>query len=78
MKGQPESVIERAILQARREADLLYELIINANMVVLENTDQRERESFFLMGYLSAEMNGKFTKERVDVLRRAYSCSSSA
>jgi len=39
MKGHPEVLIERAILQARREADLLYTLIVNANLAVLESAE---------------------------------------
>jgi hypothetical protein len=71
MKGQPESLIEQAILQARREADLLYLLIVKANMAALEGWPQRRREYVFLLGYLTAEMNEKTTKNRVQTLRLA-------
>jgi hypothetical protein len=71
MKGQPESLIEQAILQARWEADLLYLLIVNANMAALEGWPQRRREYVFLLGYLTAEMNEKTTKNRVQTLRLA-------
>ena len=71
MKGQPESLVERAILQARQEADLLYQFVVNANMAVLEGREQREREYIFLLGYLNAELNGKVTKDRVENLRLA-------
>jgi hypothetical protein len=54
MKGQPEQLVERAILQARQEADLLYQFVVNANMAVLESRAQGEREYIFLLGYLSA------------------------
>ena len=43
MKGQAEQLIERAVLQARREADLLYNLVVNANTAVLEGRVERER-----------------------------------
>jgi hypothetical protein len=56
MKGQAEQLIERAVLQARREADLLYNLVVGANGEVIENRAQREREYMFLLGYLSAEI----------------------
>jgi hypothetical protein len=54
MKGQSEQLIERAVLQARQEADLLYNLIINANMEVIENRERRGSEYLLLLGYLSA------------------------
>jgi hypothetical protein len=69
MKGQPELLVEGAILQARREADLLYNLVVGANVEVIENREQREREYILLLGYLSAEMRGKATK--VQTLRLA-------
>jgi hypothetical protein len=69
MKGQPEELIERAILQARQEADLLYRPAVNANLRVMENWSQREREYVFLLGYLSAEIHGNPTKKRVQILR---------
>jgi hypothetical protein len=68
MKGQPEELIERAILQARQEADLLYRLAVNANVRVMENWSQREREYVFLLGYLRAEIHGN-PKKRVEILR---------
>ena len=71
MKGQPELLIERAILQARLEADLLYSLAVNANVEVVEKRNQREREYTFLLGYLSAEMHGNPTKDRVESLAMA-------
>jgi hypothetical protein len=71
MKGQPELLVERAVLQARRDADLLYNLVVRANGEVIENREQRERGCIFLLGYLSADMNGKVTKDRVEALRSA-------
>ncbi|HLM81432.1 MAG TPA: hypothetical protein VK302_12480 [Terriglobales bacterium] len=72
MKGQPEPLIERAILQARQEADLLYQFVLNANLAVLEDRGQREREYIFLLGYLSAEARGNLTKDRIDHMRLAF------
>ena len=72
MKGQAEPLIELAVIQARQEADLLYNLVVNANTEVLRNRAQREREYIFLLGYLSAELNGKITKDRVEDLRLAF------
>ena len=71
MKGQPESLVERAIHQARREADLLYLLAVNANSAVFESSAQRNRECCFLLGYMSAEMRGNPTEDRVNHLRSA-------
>src|SRR5450759_2757909 len=53
MKGQPEPLIERAIIQARQEADLLYQLAVNANIAVFESRAQREREYALLLGCVS-------------------------
>jgi hypothetical protein len=44
------------------EADLLYNLVVRANVEVLENRAQREREYIPLLGYLGAEMRGSPTK----------------
>jgi hypothetical protein len=71
MKGQPEPRVERAVLQARREADVLFNLVVNVNLEVMENGKQRERECAFLFGYLTAEMHGKAPKDRVQRLRLA-------
>jgi hypothetical protein len=69
MKGQPDPLVERAIRQAQREADLLYLLLAFTNIAILEDREQRRREHVFLLGYLSAEMNGETTKDRVQILR---------
>ena len=69
MKGQPELQVERAVFQARREADLLYNLVVNVNLEVIESGKQRAREGAFLFGYLSAEIRGKAKKDRVQTLR---------
>jgi hypothetical protein len=44
MKRQPDPLVERAVLQARRQADLLYNLVVVANVEVIETALQRERE----------------------------------
>jgi hypothetical protein len=71
MKGQPDPLVERVILQARREADSLYLLVGNANIEVLEGRAERELECTILLGYLRAEMRGNATKERVQNLHLA-------
>jgi hypothetical protein len=50
---------------------MLYLLVVNSNMAVLEDRVQREREYVFLLGYLSAEINRKATKNRIQTLRLA-------
>jgi hypothetical protein len=50
---------------------LLYNLVIEANVEVIETKVQREREYILLLGYLSAEMRGRATKDRVQTLRLA-------
>jgi len=52
MKGEPGAVVERAVRQARLEADTLYNLFIAVNISVLESTFQRKRECRFLVQYL--------------------------
>ena len=69
MKDQPALEVDRGVLQGRREADLLYSLVVGANVAVIENRERREREYIFLLGYLSAEIRGKATKDRVETLR---------
>ena len=70
MKGQPGPLVERAIFQARQEADLLFSLVVNANTAVLEGSAEREREYIILLGYVSAEARGNLTKARAEILRR--------
>jgi hypothetical protein len=67
MKGEAEPLIERAVLQARQEADLLYNLVINANVAVIENGVQREREYILLLGVIGAEWRGKTTEQSIEV-----------
>ena len=69
MKGQPDSLVERAIRQAQREADLLYLLIVYTNIAVLEDREQRRREYVFLLGYLAGGVNVKATKKQVQFWR---------
>jgi hypothetical protein len=68
MKGQPEPLVERAILQAHREADLLYLLVVDTNIAVLEGWEYRRREYVLLLGWLNAEMQGHPTKLGIQML----------
>jgi hypothetical protein len=56
LKGQTDAVVERAILQARQEADSLYMLIVDSNVAVQQTIGQRNREFLFLLAYLEASM----------------------
>ena len=54
MKGNSEPVIERAIQQARQEADLLYLLIIEANSSILRRSDESRQSLMLVNGHLQA------------------------
>jgi hypothetical protein len=60
-----------AVLQARREADLLYNLVDKTNAEVGASREQREREYALLLGYLGSLWSGKVTKDGVSILRAA-------
>lgn len=51
MKFESERSIERAVRQARQEADILYNLAIDVNVEVLTSTSGRVREAAFLAQY---------------------------
>src|ERR1700757_285638 len=51
LKGHIETVIEIAILQARQEADLLYNIIVEVNGSVQNQYRERYREFAFLLGF---------------------------
>jgi hypothetical protein len=51
LQGQPEELVERAILQGRREADVLYNLAIEVNKEVVAQFDAHSREYKYLLGY---------------------------
>jgi hypothetical protein len=69
MNGEAEPLIEHAILQARKEADSLYNLIVRVNSAVFESVEQCEREHILLARYLHAVIDGKCTKDRIQYLR---------
>jgi len=52
LKGESDVVVERAILQGRQEADVLFNLVITVNDRVLTSTSERNREYLFLLLYL--------------------------
>jgi hypothetical protein len=52
MKGESDAVVERAILQGRQEADVLYNLVTTVNDRILTSTSQRIREYLLLLQYL--------------------------
>jgi hypothetical protein len=71
MKGQPEDLVERAARQARREADLLYMLVVRANVAVLESMVKLHREYVLSLGFLGAVLIGKNPKHQIEELRLA-------
>jgi hypothetical protein len=69
LKGHTETVIEKAILQARQEADLLYNIIVEVNGSVQNQYLERYREFAFLLGFFSAVMRGCIAKHSEKSLR---------
>jgi hypothetical protein len=69
MKGELEPVMERAIMQARQEADALFMLVIDANTAVSEETLHRRRDLALLGGYLHAVARSPKSTENVEELR---------
>ena len=57
MKSESDAVVERAILQGRQEADVLFNLVITINARVLASTSERKREYLFLLFYLRGITN---------------------
>jgi hypothetical protein len=51
MKGQPESLIEQAVQQARQEADQLYILAVDTNVRILETRNARKREVLLVLAH---------------------------
>lgn len=68
MKGQSEDLVERAILQARKEADFLYLLIVQTNIEVLESAMHQYREYWFVKTSLTL-LDPLITKEEMEKLR---------
>jgi hypothetical protein len=48
---------------------MLYSLVVNLNVRVMETTSQRNREYLFLLALLNAEMRAGLTKESAEILR---------
>jgi hypothetical protein len=65
LKGQLDPLVQRAIVQARQEADWLYNIVILVNAAVQNDFLQSNREYLFLAGYLSAvaRTSGDFEEE---------------
>lgn len=57
LKGEPESLVERAVVQARQEADWLYMIVVEVNSKVQLESFQSEREYLFLLAYLTSTMH---------------------
>jgi len=70
LKGQSEDLIERAILQAQKEADFLYMIVVGVNGDVLRDSVARDREYKFLLGYLHAVMHSSIMSDSEMRLRK--------
>jgi hypothetical protein len=70
LKGQSEDLIERAILQARKEADFLYMMVVELKGDVLRQSVARDREYKFLLGYLHAVMHSSIMSDSEMRLRK--------
>ena len=54
LKDKPEEMVERAVLQARQEADLLYNLVVDLNVCVQSDFLAINREYGLFLGMISA------------------------
>jgi hypothetical protein len=70
LKAQPEDMIERAILQARQEADFLYMIVVEVNADALRQFCARSREYKFLLGYLHALIHSSVLSDSEMRLRK--------
>jgi len=69
MKGQSEPLIERAVLQARQEADFLYNIVIEVNMAVRKSHESRAREYVLPRGFLRAANQAQKPEDCIEELR---------
>src|SRR6476469_7555050 len=71
MQGESEVTIERAVYQARVQADALYMLLVDLHIRVGESLDQRDREFTLLGAYMNAVARGGLAKPSMEELRSA-------
>ena len=76
LKGEPEAVIERGILQGRQVADTLYCLAVELNDQVQRQYYDSEREFIFLLGYFAAIMGCSLRSISEEQLRALTLCLS--
>jgi hypothetical protein len=69
LKGQLETVVERAILQAHQEADWLYMIVVEVNHRVHDQFFASQREYMFLLAYLSTTMRCRLLSDSEELLR---------
>lgn len=70
LKGEPDVVVERAILQARQEADGLYMIVVEVNARVHQQFFERMREHVFLCAYLLSVRRCPISSISEELLRR--------
>ena len=61
LTNKPDSIVERAILQARKEADFLYMVVVELNSRVQNQFFEREREYWFFCAFLLATIRDTLT-----------------
>ena len=69
LKDKPEEMVEQAVLQARQEADLLYNLVVDLNVCVQSDFVAINREYGFLLGIISTLLHSGFLRVAEDKLK---------
>ena len=71
MKGNPESLIEQVVRQARQEADQLYILAVDMNSEVLGSRNARKREAFMVRAHFLTLLEAPIRENSMEHLRSA-------
>ena len=69
MKGEQESLIDKAVQQAQREADQLYELVIEVNSGILRHVERSDPYATLLAAYMIAVVHGATNPNEMSRLR---------
>ena len=70
LKGRSDDMIERAIVQAQKDADFLYMIVVQVNGDTLRQSFARSREYRFLLAYLHAVMHSSIMSDSEMRLRK--------
>lgn len=71
MKGQPETLIEQVVRQARQEADHLYILAGDVNVSILESRNARKREALMVRAHFLTLLEAPIRENSMEHLRSA-------